>query len=169
MNIACLLDEGFEDSEFKDPYVQLRAAGHGVTVIGLERGATLSGYRGHETITTDQGITDSDPDEFDALFMPGGYSPDHWRADDRMVDFVRRVMQDSKPVPAICHGSQLVLSAGVAEGRRMTAWKTVQNDLRYAGADVVDEEVVVDGNLVTSRRPSNIPAFVAKGLELLRS
>ena len=169
MNIACLLDDGFEDSEFKDPYVQLRAAGHQVTVIGLERGAALSGYRGQETITTDRGITDSAPDDFDALFLPGGYSPDHLRADDRMVDFVRRVMQDSKPVLAICHGPQLLLSAGVVKGRRMTAWKTVQNDLRYAGADVVDEEVVVDGNLVTSRRPSDIPAFVAKGLELLRS
>lgn len=167
MKIACLLDNGFEDSEFKDPFDQFRAAGHQVTVIGFQPGAVLRGYRGHVEVTTDRSVTEVRPEQFDALFLPGGNSPDHLRADPGMVDFVRAFMADSRPVLAICHGPQLLLTADLVRGRRLTAWKTVQGDLRHAGAEVVDEEVVVDGNLVTSRQPGDIPAFVEKGLEVL--
>lgn len=169
MKIACLLDNGFEDSEFKDPFDRLRAAGHQVTVIGFRSGAVLRGYRGRVEVTTDRSLAEVDQGQFDALFLPGGNSPDHLRADPDMVKFVSAFMADSRPVLAICHGPQLLLTADVVRGRRLTAWRTVQGDLRHAGADVVDEEVVVDHNLVTSRQPQDIPAFVAKSLELLSS
>ena len=97
--------------------------------------------------------------EFDALFIPGGYSPDHLRADNRMVAFARAFFNPDRPVFAICHGPQILMTARVVHNRRMTAWKTIQDDLHQVGADVLDQEVVVDGNLVTSRQPADIPAF----------
>jgi protease I len=167
MKIACLLDEGFEDSEFKDPYDKLKAAGHEVLVVGFKAGPKVTGYHKEVAAAVELDLDHARPQGFDGLFIPGGYSPDHLRGDQRAIDFVRHFMTADKPVLAICHGPQLLLSAGVVDGRRMTAWKTVQVDLRYAGAHVTDAEVVVDGNLVTSRQPGDIPAFVAKGLELL--
>ena len=107
------------------------------------------------------------PDEFDALFLPGGYSPDHLRADQRMVAFARAFFDRERPVFAVCHGPQLLLTAGVVKGRTMTAWKTVQVDLKAAGANVVDKEVVIDRNLVTSRQPEDLEAFTKASLDLL--
>lgn len=167
MKIACLLDNGFEDSEFEDPYGALRKAGHDVTVIGLEAGATLTGYRGRVETVSDVSIDDVRPEQFQALFLPGGTSPDHLRAHPAMVEFAAAFMGDGRPVLAICHGPQLLLTADTVRGRRLTAWKTVQGDLRHAGAEVVDEPVVVDGNLVTSRQPDDIPQFVRRSLELV--
>ena len=167
MRIACLLDAGFEDSEFRKPYDAFTQAGHDVVVIGTEKGRECTGKLGKETVRTDEDIASVTPDHFDALFLPGGYSPDHLRADRRMVDLAREMMNSDKPVLAVCHGPQLLMTAGVVRGRRMTAWQTVQDDLRYAGAEVVDEEVVVDGNLVTSRKPDDLDAFTRESLTLL--
>jgi protease I len=167
MRIACLLDSGFEDSEFRKPYDAFTQAGHQVTVIGLERGKQLQGYRGQETTTSEKGIEDVKPDQFDALFIPGGYSPDHLRIDPRVVEFTRAFFEDERPVFAICHGPQLLITARVWKGRRLTAWATIQDDLRQLGAEVVDEQVVVDGNLVTSRKPDDLDAFTRESLKLL--
>lgn len=167
MKIACVLGEGFEDSEFKKPYDAFRDAGHEVVVIGAEEGEKIVGKQGKEKVKAELGVDDARPDDFDALFIPGGNSPDHLRADDRFIAFARAYAD--KPILAICHGPQLLISAGMVSGRRMTAWKTVQADLRCCGADVVDEEVVVDGNLVTSRQPDDIPAFIRESLQLLRA
>ena len=167
MRIACVLAQDFEDSEFRVPYDELRKAGHEVVVIGKKKGETLTGDKGRETIQTDLSIDEARPEDFDALFMPGGYSPDKLRADPRFVQLARSFA--NKPILAICHGPQLLITADLVRGRRMTAWQTVQVDLRNAGADVVDEEVVVDGNLVTSRSPADLPAFVRRSLELLGS
>ncbi|MGH7666681.1 MAG: type 1 glutamine amidotransferase domain-containing protein [Candidatus Dormibacteria bacterium] len=167
MKIACLLAKDFEDSEFREPYEKFQLSGHVVTVIGTEAGLELSGAKGSVKATTDKSIDESGPEDFDALFLPGGYSPDKLRADPRMVEFVRNFMEAGKPVMAICHGPQLLLTAGQVKGRRMTAWKTVQGDLREAGAEVVDEPAVVDRNLVTARQPDDIPAFVAASLHLI--
>ena len=169
VKIVCLLDQGFEDSEFQDPYDQFRAAGHEVTVVGFKAGQELKGYRGGVSVATDRGIAEVRPEQFDALFLPGGNSPDHLRASTEMVEFVKAFMAEDKPVLAICHGPQLLLSAGVVGGRRLTAWRTIQGDLRYTDAEVVDEPVVVDRNLVTSRQPDDIPSFVSKSLDLLRT
>ncbi len=167
MRIACVLGEGFEDSEFKVPYDELRKSGHQVTVIGTKKGETIEGKRGKEKAKADLGIDQARPDDFDALFIPGGNSPDHLRAHPEFVDFARAFAD--KPILAICHGPQLLITADLVRGRRMTAWRTVQVDLRNAGAQVTDEEVVVDGNLVSSRQPSDIPAFVRRSLEVLRA
>lgn len=167
MKIACLLAKDFEDSEFRDPYQRFQKAGHVVTVIGDEAGKELTGEKGEVTVSTDQAIGDANPNDFDALFLPGGYSPDKLRADERMVAFAQAFMDRDKPVFAICHGPQLLLSARRVEGRTMTAWKTVQGDLRLGGSNVLDESAVVDRNLVTSRQPGDIPAFVDASLEVI--
>ncbi len=167
MRIACLIAGDFEDSEYSDPAEAFRTAGHEVTLIGTEADQTLEGKRHQATVSTELAIADARPQDFDALFIPGGYSPDQLRADPRFVDFCHWFMEAARPVLAICHGPQLLLSAGDVRGRRMTAWKTVQGDLRQAGAEVSDESVVVDGNLVTSRQPQDIPDFVSQSLELL--
>ena len=169
MRVACVLDSDFEDSEFRGPYDALRRAGHDVTVIGLGKGTELLGKQGEERVTTERGIDDVSAGDFDALLIPGGYSPDHLRADRRMVDFTRAFFTNERPVFAICHGPQLLMTARVVRGRRMTAWLTVQDDLSQVGADVVDEEVVVDRRLVTSRKPDDVPAFSREALRVLES
>lgn len=166
MRIACVLAEGFEDSEFKKPYDAFRDAGHEVVVIGKKKGDQIEGKNGKEKTKADLGIDDARPEDYQALFIPGGHSPDMLRAEPKFVAFVKAF--DDKPILAICHGPQLLITAEMVEGRRMTAWKTVQVDLENAGADVVDEEVVVDDNLVTSRKPDDIPAFIDRSLALLR-
>ena len=169
MKIACVLANGFEDSEFKEPYDALKQAGHEVTIVGLQGGQQLKGDKGRETATVERAFADVRPDQFDALLIPGGFSPDRLRAYPAAVDFVKAFFADRKPIMAICHGPQIFIPAGAYKGHRMTAWKTIQSDLRLLGANVVDEEVVVDRNLVTSRQPSDIPAFIREGLRLLES
>ena len=169
MKVACLLANGFEDNEFRKPYDALREARHDVVIVGLESGEKLEGYKGIEKgVTVDKSFSEASPDDFDALLLPGGHSPDRLRAQQPAVDFVRAFFEADKPVAAICHGPQLFLTADTFKGHRMTAWKTIQGDLRLAGADVVDQEVVVDRNLVTSRQPSDIPAFIRETLQLLQ-
>ncbi len=169
MKIACVLTNGFEDSEFRQPYDALRQAEHEVVIVGLEAGQKVDGYKGMEQgVTVEKAFDEVTPNEFDGLLIPGGYSPDRLRAHQAPVDFVRAFFDADKPVAAICHGPQLFLTAGTFRDHRMTAWKTIQDDLRLAGADVVDEEVVVDRNLVTSRQPQDIPAFIRETLQLLR-
>ena len=168
MRVACVLSEGFEDSEFQRPYDGLRQGGHVVTVLGNEAGAKLLGKAGKVTATVDSTVDAVAPDQFDALLIPGGYSPDHLRAEVKWVDFVKAFFALDRPVFAVCHGPQLMISAEVVKGRRMTAWRTIQDDLRQIpGVTVVDEEVVVDGNLVTSRQPDDLDAFVRESLALL--
>ena len=167
MRIACLLDSGFEDSEFKQPYDAFKQAGHQVTVIGLEAGKDLNGKKDQVTTRAETGIDQVRPDQFDALFIPGGYSPDHLRANPKMVSFTRAFFDAQKPVFTICHGPQLLITAGVVKGRKLTAWQTIQDDLKQVGANVVDQDVVVDKNLVTSRKPADIPAFIRESLKVL--
>ena len=167
MKIACLLGPGFEDSEFQRPYDQFKRAGHEVTVIGLQAGQELPGDKGRVRARVEKSVCDVQPEQFDALFIPGGQSPDKLRADKKMVEFTRHFFNANKPVFAICHGPQLILTADCHKDRTLTAWRTVQGDLKKAGARVIDEAVVVDGNLVTSRQPDDIAAFVEKSLEML--
>ncbi len=167
MRIACVLDVDYEDSEFKQPYDAFKQAGHQVSIVGLEAGKELKGKKGTVTTKSETGIDQVRPDQFDALFIPGGYSPDHLRANPKMVAFTKAFFDADKPVFAICHGPQLLITARVVKGRKLTAWQTIQDDLQQVGANVVDQEVVVDKNLVTSRKPSDIPAFIRESLKLL--
>lgn len=168
MRIACVLANGFEDSEFRQPYDALRKAGHEVTIVGLQAGQELKGDKGRESATVERAFAEVTPHLFDALFIPGGFSPDRLRAHPVAVDFVKAFFTAAKPIMAICHGPQIFIPADTYKDHRMTAWKTIQSDLRLLGADVVDEEVVVDRNVVTSRQPQDLPAFIREGLKLLQ-
>jgi protease I len=168
MKIACVLDRGFEDSEFEKPYNAFQAAGHEVTIVGHEAGKEITGSKGRVTTKTEKGIDEVSPDQFDALFIPGGSSPDHLRVNPKVNRFVAALMEAGKPAFAICHGPQLLIAADQYQDRTMTAWYTIQDDLKKMGAKVVDEEVHVDGNLVTSRKPDDIPAFIRESLALLK-
>jgi protease I len=160
--IACLLAEGFEDSEFRIPYDRLKQAGYLVEIIGVNAGQKLEGERKRETATTDFGIDEVQVADYRGLLIPGGYSPDKLRADERFVAFVKEFDRTGRPLAAVCHGPQLLLAAELQRGRTLTAWKTVQSDLRQAGANVVDEQVVVDRNWITSRKPDDLEAFSAR-------
>lgn len=166
MRVACILTDLFEDSEFQKPYEAFGDAGHEVTIVGLRPGE-VKGLKGGVTAKVEKTFDEVKADQFDGLFIPGGYSPDRLRAHEQAVQFVRHFTDSSKPVMAICHGPQILITADAVKGRRLTAWKTIQSDLQKLGANTVDEEVVVDGNLVTSRQPDDIPAFIRESLRLL--
>ena len=165
--VACLLASGFEDSEFRIPTDRLRQAGYQVDIIGMKAGEKLQGEKGKETAVPNLSIDEAEADDYVALLIPGGYSPDKLRADPRFVEFVKEFDATGRPLAAVCHGPQLLLTAELVKGRRLTAWSTVQGDLRQAGARVVDEPVVVDDNWITSRKPDDLEAFSAKLLEEL--
>lgn len=166
--IATLITDLFEDVEYTDPAKSFKEAGHEVVTIEKEAGTQVTGKQGNETVTIDKSIDDVSPGEFDALFIPGGFSPDLLREDDRFVAFAKSFMDDKKPVFAICHGPQLLITAKTLEGRTATGYKSIQVDMEYAGVNYKDEEVVVCGDqLVTSRTPDDIPAFTRESLNLL--
>ena len=158
-NVAFLLETDYEDSEFQVPYDRIRQAGHEVTIIGTEAGKELHGKKGRSSATTDASPADVDPGQFDALVIPGGYSPDKLRIHDAIVDFTGKFFDTGKPVAAICHAGQLLAEAEVVDGRTMTSWPSVRKELELSGAKWVDRELVEDGNLITSRKPDDIPAF----------
>lgn len=165
--IAMPVAEDFEDSEFTVPFDRFKNAGHEVTVIGRKAGEIVIGKRGQSRATVDKVAADVDPSDFDALVIPGGYSPDHLRLDEDVVSFVRRFHDTGKPVAAICHAPWLLIEANVVDGRRVTSWPSMRTDLRNAGAQWVDQEVVIDGNLITSRKPADLEAFCNAILERL--
>ena len=135
--IAFVLETDYEDSEFQQPYDELRDAGHECTVIGTQVGKELQGKRGNSSTTVDATVDMVDMGEFDALVIPGGYSPDKLRLEDGIVDFTRKFMESDKPVAAICHAGQLLSEARVVEGKKMTSWPSVRRELELAGADWV--------------------------------
>ena len=166
--LACLLGSGFEDSEFRVPYDRLRKEGYQVDIVGPKAGQELKGYKGMETVKADKGIDEVRPEDYVGLLIPGGQSPDHLRADQRFVDFVKRFDSLKRPLAAVCHGPQLLLSARLVRGRTLTAWSTVQGDLQQAGANVKDEQVVIDQNWITSRKPDDLQAFGDAMIDSLR-
>jgi protease I len=152
-----VLAANFEDVEATDPKEALEASGADVTVIGIEKGP-ISGKKGATLEATETFGTVS-PDDFDMLVIPGGGSPENLRINDDAVAFTKRFVESGKPVGSICHGPQLLISAEVVEGRTLTSVNKIRDDLRNAKANYVDEELVVDGNLITSRLPKDLPAF----------
>ena len=166
--IAVLITDEFEDSEFTSPARAFRQAGHEVVTIDKQAGKTVKGHKGEASVTIDKSIDDVQPADFDALLLPGGHSPDTLRGDERFVTFTREFVESGKPVFAICHGPQLLISADVVRGRKLTAVKPIVIDLKNAGADFYDQEVVIDKDqLVTSRTPDDLPAFNREALRLL--
>lgn len=166
--VAILATHGFEQSELEAPKSALEQAGAEVDVVAPEAGA-IQGFehfqKGHE-VDVDCTLDDVSAKDYDALVLPGGvFNPDALRTDPKAVDFVRDFFDEHKPVGAICHGGWTLIDAGVVQGRTMTSVRSIRTDLRNAGANVVDEEVVVDDGLVTSRTPDDLEAFCHKLVE----
>ena len=159
--IAFIVAKDFEDSEFRVPYEQVKQAGHEAVIIGVEAGRPLEGKKGKETLSAEKRVRDVSAADFDALVIPGGYSPDHLRMDIQMVGFVRDFFKADKPIAAICHAPWMLVEADIADGRTVTSFPSIKTDLINAGARWVDREVVEDGNLITSRKPDDLKAFCA--------
>ncbi|HEY0249986.1 MAG TPA: type 1 glutamine amidotransferase domain-containing protein [Kofleriaceae bacterium] len=159
--IAFVLAEDFEDSEFRKPYDALKEAGHSIDVIGEEQGKSVTGKKGHEKVKIEIRGSEAKPKDYDALVIPGGYSPDHLRIDKDIVAFVKKMVTDGKLIAAVCHGPQLLIEVEAVAGKKLTSWPSVRKDLENAGAKWVDQEVVVDDKLITSRKPDDLPAFSA--------
>ena len=162
MRIAVLATNGFEEAELLDPRKALEEAGAKTTVIAPKAGK-IQGMKHDEKseqIAVEMTLDRANPDDFDALLLPGGaLNADALRVDNRAKDFVRRMDAAKKPIAVICHGPWLLVSAGLLKGRTLTSYHTIQDDIRNAGGTWKDEEVVRDGNWVSSRQPSDIPAF----------
>ncbi len=162
--------EGIEQVELTEPWNAVQEAG-AEPVLLSPKGGSVQAFN-HldkaDTFDVDQTVSDADPEAFAALVLPGGVAnPDALRMDEDAVEFVKAFFEADKPVAAICHAGWMLAEAGVAKGRRLTSWPSLQTDLRNAGAEWVDEEVVVDGNLVTSRKPDDLPAFTAELTDML--
>jgi len=166
--VAILATDGVERSELVEPRAALDAAGAKTTVVSPKSGSIKSWADGNwsDDIPVDLLLEQARADDFDSLMLPGGVrSPDRLRTDKRAVDFVRSFFEAGKPVAAICHAPWMLVEAGVVRGRTVTSWPSLQTDIRNAGGDWVDREVVVDEGLVTSRKPQDIPAFNRKMIE----
>ncbi len=157
--IAMLVEEEFEDRELTGPLEALRAAGATVTIVGPTAGAAFTGKRGEATVTSDLAAGAARMKDFDALVIPGGHAPDKMRMRHAMVDLARDAMDANKPVAAICHGPSLLISSNSLKGRTLTCWPSIAIDVKNAGGRYVDKPVVVDGNLITSRKPDDVPFF----------
>lgn len=155
--VAMVVAANFEDSEAVEPKAYLEERGATVTIVGLEKGE-IEGKKGAK-LTADKTFGEVSVADFDALVIPGGGSPENLRIHDEAVQFASDFVKSGKPVAAICHGAQLLISAEVLKGRTITCVNKIRDDVKNAGANYVDEEVVVDGNLITSRVPKDIPAF----------
>ncbi|MFP5353496.1 MAG: type 1 glutamine amidotransferase domain-containing protein [Actinomycetota bacterium] len=159
MKVAFIMDEMFEDSEFRIPFERVREAGHEPVIVGLESGKKVTGKNGEETVTTEVAVADVSAGEFDGLVIPGGYSPDKIRTDGKMVELTRNIVGAGKPVAAICHAGWMLAEADVIKGKTVTSWPSIKTDLVNAGAKWVDQEVAEDGNIITSRKPDDLEAF----------
>jgi len=166
--VAALATHGFEQDELLKPRTALQDAGATVHIVSPESGK-IRGWKHKEwadEVNVDRTLDQVKPDDYDALLLPGGVmNPDRLRMDPRAVQFVKRIFDDGKPVAVICHGPWTLIEAGVVRGFKMTSWPSVKTDLMNAGATWVDQEVVVDRGIVSSRKPDDIPAFNRKMIE----
>jgi protease I len=158
--IAVMIHDMFEDSEYTQPAKAFKDAGHDLVHVGLKSGATVKGKKQGTPVKVDKTAQEVKVEEFDALLIPGGYSPDKLRVDDQVVQFVKDFVESGKPVCSICHAPQLLITAQVLQGRKITGWKSLVQDIKNAGAEFIDQEVVEDGNLISSRSPADLPAFI---------
>lgn len=167
--IAILAEEGFEDVELVEPLKAMKEAGAKVVVVGSGSKPRYKGKRGTATVRVDAIAERVKAEDFDAIIVPGGYAPDKMRLHQPMIDLVRKAHDLGKVVAAVCHGPQLLISADIVRGRRVTSWPSVAVDLKNAGADWVDEPVVRDGNLITARKPADLPRFNKAIIEALET
>jgi len=166
MKALMISADNFEDSELLVPYYRLKEAGVDVAVASLSRGA-IKGKHGYE-VAVDKTLDEVNPDDYAILVLPGGAAPALVRKESKALEIARSFFARSKPVAAICHGPQILISAGLLQGRHATCYKSVADELKEAGALYEDREVVVDANLVTSRQPADLPAFMRETMKQIR-
>ena len=166
--VAILVTNGFEEAELTSPQEALEEAGAETEIVSPAEKKVRSWDETDwgSKFKVDVPLAEADPNDYDALLLPGGVmNPDHLRLEPKAIEFIRHFFEVGKPVGAICHGPWTIIDAGFAKGRRMTSYPSIKTDLKNAGADWVDEEVVVDNGLVTSRKPDDLPAFNRKLVE----
>lgn len=169
--VAILATDGVEESELTSPKEAMEKEGFKVDLIGEEQGSIKSWSKGNwsKEYPTDKSVEEASASDYDALVLPGGViNPDKLRRNEKALKFVRDFFESKKPVASICHGPQTLISAGVVKGRKMTSFKSIKDDLINAGANWVDQEVVVDQGFVTSRNPDDLPAFNSKLIEEIK-
>jgi protease I len=166
--VAILATDGFEQVELTEPKKALEQQGAMTEVISPKSGE-IKGWKFKEwgdSVKVDKMLENAKPGDYDALVLPGGViNPDHLRTNEKAVQFIKQFAHSGKPVAAICHGAWTLAEAGVVKGRTLTSWPSIKTDLKNAGANWVDKEVVLDGNFITSRKPDDIPAFCKKVIE----
>lgn len=166
-NIALFVADIYEDNEFWYPYYRMQEEGAEVTVIGPKKDTTYASKHGNP-VTPDAAITDVTPGDFAAVIIPGGYSPDHMRRTPEMAEFVKKMHEAGKVVAAICHAGWMLVSAGILKGKKVTSFYSIKDDLLNAGAEWVDEAVVNDSNIITSRTPDDLPRYCREIIKTLQ-
>lgn len=166
-HVAILAEEDFEDSELMEPLRAMKDAGASVLIVGSGSKKSYKGKRGSTEVTADTTADEVEASQFDAIIIPGGYAPDKMRLHQPMIDLIRKAHAEGKIIAAVCHGPQLLISADIVKGRGVTSWPSVAVDLKNAGATWVDEPVVRDGNIITSRKPADLPRFNKTIIEAL--
>lgn len=164
--IGVMIDKMFEDVEYTQPVKAFKEAGHELTILGIHK-KEVKGKQGIATVQIEEKLSESDYNQFDAILIPGGCSPDNLRGEVEAVEFIRDFYKTGKPIFAICHAPQLLITAQLIEGKKITGWKSIVQDIKNAGGQYIDQEVVEDGNLISSRQPSDIPAFISACLKKL--
>jgi len=164
--VAVLIEQQYQELEVWYPVYRLREAGCAVKLVGPEAGKTYASKLGYPAVA-DQSAKDATADQFDAIVIPGGFAPDYIRRSEPMLKLVRDLFARKKPVAAICHGPWVLCSTPALKGRTATGFHSIKDDMVNAGATFVDKEVVVDGNVITSRKPDDLPAFVLALMEMM--
>jgi len=158
MKVLIISADNFEDSELLVPYYRMLEEGHDVDIASMKKG-TIKGKKGYE-VEANRTISDIDPKDYSFLIIPGGKAPAEIRKDPKALKIAKAFFDKNKPIAAICHGPQILISAGVMKDRHATCYRSVAKEMKIAGADYEDKEVIVDGNLITSRQPSDLPVFM---------
>ena len=166
--VAFLLDTDFEDSEMKNPYEAIKNEGHEVVIIGNEKGYTCKGKKGTIEYITELSSEEALNEVFDAVIIPGGSAPEALRVNDVTIEFVKKLNESNKLLAGICHGPQVMISANAIQGKNVTCYKGIRDDVKNSGANYLDEEVVVSKNIITSRTPQDEPAFIREVLAYIQ-
>lgn len=166
MKALIISADNFEDSELLYPYYRLQEEHIAVDVASLTR-EKIKGKKGYE-VEVDKTVEEVDPEEYDLLILPGGKAPAQLRKDKKVLEITRHFVEHDKPVSAICHGPQILISAGLLEGKHATCYQSVAGEMKDGKAIYDDRDVIVDGNIVTSRRPGDLPAFMRETIKLLK-
>ena len=166
MKILVISADNFEDTELLVPYYRFREEGFQVDIASMEKGS-IKGKHGYE-VMANKTLREIRPDRYDLLVLPGGKAPETIRREKEALEIARHFFTTNKPVAAICHGPQTLISAGLLKGKRATSYKSVASEMKEAGALYENKEVMVDGNLVTSRQPSDLPAFLREVMKMIK-